>query len=144
VKKCSFLGLCGKLSPFLHQQRNLFVGLSIAGPETDPDQDQHNNLLEYFVGWDPFTIQSIQPTGFLWIDGDFLFTHRKTLETITDVQATVEVSTDLMIWKTGPTFTQAISTDISEDASLVTHKLLPDAVDPSGTYLRLRLELVVP
>jgi hypothetical protein len=45
---------------------------------------------------------------------------------------------------TGPTFTQAISTDISEDASLVTHKLLPDAVDPSGTYLRLRLELVVP
>ncbi|MCZ6673937.1 MAG: hypothetical protein O7C75_13475 [Verrucomicrobia bacterium] len=117
---------------------------SVADPDADPDRDQHSNLLEYFADLNPFTSQGLQPTGILWIDEDFLFTYRQTFETITDVQASVEVSTDLITWNSGPTFTQPLDTNNADGALFVTHKLLPDAVDPGGTYLRLRLELIDP
>ena len=118
--------------------------LSVSDPSADPDLDGHNNLLEYFVGLNPFKSQKDQPVGYFWVDGDFQFFHRQTFDPITDIQATVEISNDLQTWNSGPGYTQLFTSGISTYGWIMVHGPLPEAFSPNGTYYRLRLELITP
>ena len=115
---------------------------SISDPNADPDLDNNNNLSEYFRNSNPFIAEKEQLIGIFEDEGEFLFSHLQSFDTLTDLEATVEISNDLQSWSSAASFTEQLPSVVAEDGSIQVFKLLPDTVSSSGTFLRLRLELI--
>ena len=118
---------------------------SVTSGDANPDSDQHLNLAEYFAGLDPFRSESIQATRLLPVDDGFQFTYRQSRHPIGDIIATVELASDLRNWRSGPAVAEFLAQGDSGDGALEsTHKIVVDAINPNGTQVRLRLQLVAP
>ena len=90
---------------------------TISGPAADLDQDGIPNLLEYALALEPKmgTRTGLPMTGIQSIGGKtyFTFTFSKP-RSITDITYTVEVSSDLQTWNSGPSYAIRID-DASTD-----------------------------
>ena len=118
---------------------------SLSGPSSNPDRDHHNNLLEYFTGLNPLTHDAITLTSHSRVDGSLLFSHRQTLAQLTDVLATVEISTDLNTRNSGPAFTEILETTHDNGALRVVHRAKQEIIQPQKTlFMRLKVELIDP
>ena len=106
----------------------------------DPDGDGHRNLLEYFCDLDPHASQPIHPVWVSTTGGEYFFTYRKASPTRTDVIPNIELAGDLQKWESAGMSVIEHSTTPHNTTFL----LRPEAVLPSGSYLRLRLRLAAP
>jgi hypothetical protein len=80
---------------------------TISGPTADPDHDDIPNLMEYALGLDPKTpsVDGLPVLGRQIFGGkDYLNLRFTKTRTISDVQYTVQVSTDLTTWNSGPSY----------------------------------------
>ncbi|MCP4847021.1 MAG: hypothetical protein GY899_03630 [Verrucomicrobiaceae bacterium] len=116
-----------------------------SNPSSDPDRDLRSNLLEYFFGLNPLAHETIPVTSHARLNGNLLFSHRRTLSPLTDILATVEVSSDLETWNSGTAFTEVIETTRSDDALSVSHRAKQDLSPAQRTlFLRLKVDLLSP
>ena len=121
------------------------VPASLSDPAADPDHDHRNNLLEYFTGLNPLFAETLPVTNYAWADNTLLFTHRQSLSPITDVLATVEISTDLKTWNSGPAFTEILETNPGNGGLDIVHRVKQEAfASPRNLFMRLRVEFAPP
>ena len=117
----------------------------LSDPTADPDRDQQNNLLEYFAGLNPLVAENLPMTSHTWSNGTLLFTHPRRLSPVTDILATVEISTDLETWNSGPAFTGILETKTTDGGVSIVHGAKQEAFKASRSlFMRLKVELVAP
>ena len=79
------------------------------------------------------------------MNGSLLFSHRQTLSPLTDVLATVEISSGLKTWNSGPAFTEILETTHGNDALTVIHGAKQEIIQAQRTlFMRLKVELIDP
>ncbi len=118
---------------------------SLSDPAADPDHDQQKNLLEYFAGLNPLVAETLPMTNHTWTNGTLLFAHRQRLLPVTDVLATVEISTDLETWNSGAAFTTILETNPGNDGVSVVHAVNHETIKASRSlFMRLKVELAAP
>jgi len=118
---------------------------SVSNPDADPDGDHLNNLLEYYTGLNPFAAENLPVASHTWTNGNLLFTHRQTLSPITDVNAAVEISTDLKTWNSGAAFTEILETNPGTEALSIVHWAKQEAIEARRNFfMRLKVELLEP
>ena len=84
-------------------------------------------------------------TDHTWANDTLLFTHRQSLSPITDVLATVEISTDLKTWNSGPAFTEMLETNPGNGGLNIVHEAKQEALkSPRNLFMRLKVELAPP
>ncbi len=84
-------------------------------------------------------------TNHTWTNGTLLFAHRQRLLPVTDVLATVEISTDLETWNSGAAFTTILETNPGNDGVTVVHGVNQEAIKASrNLFMRLKVELADP
>jgi hypothetical protein len=117
----------------------------ISGDQGDPDNDRLKNLLEYAFHLDPKTWNpgagfsgSIQDVG---LEGRLFQIAYTRLKAPRDIDYTLEVSTDLSTWNSGPGFTQELTA--SDDGNGVTEtvyvKVIAPLDQPGQRFVRLRV-----
>ena len=119
------------------------AGESLNGPNDDPDHDGTLNLMEYVFGTlpkqagappaTPVDVVTIAGQRYLQITIPRRIDHPATL--------TVQVSSDLAIWNSGPASTLTVS---NSPAALVARDLTPLGADVPQRFIRLKAELVTP
>ena len=118
---------------------------SLSGPASDPDRDHRSNLLEYFSGLNPLAHDTITLTSHARVNGSLLFSHRQTLSPLTDVLATVEISSGLKTWNSGPAFTEILETTHGNHALTVIHGAKQEIIQAQRTlFMRLKVDLLNP
>ncbi|MEO2021671.1 MAG: hypothetical protein ABGX05_07570, partial [Pirellulaceae bacterium] len=121
------------------------VPASLSDPAADPDHDHRNNLLEYFTGLNPLVAENLPMTDHTWANDTLLFTHRQSLSPITDVLATVEISTDLKTWNSGAAFTEILETNPGNGGLNIVHRAKQETLkSPRNLFMRLKVELAPP
>lgn len=117
---------------------------AISGPAADPDQDGITNLLEYALALEPKTASrlGLPVMGEESINGEthatFTFTKPRVID---DISYTVQVSTDLEIWNSGPG--HAIRTD-DGSTDQATFRLTRAVSEGPGQFVRLLVMLSAP
>lgn len=134
-------------SPFLMKSAPVFswaqwqatqlAGVTLNGPNDDADDDKVPNIIEFVLGTSPtnpasnsrVTLSQVEQGGskFLQLTIPRLANRHATL--------TVEVSSDLVTWNSGPTFTTVVSSTTTE---LVVRDLTPIAPPTTKRFMRLR------
>ena len=117
------------------QAENL-AGVSLDGPDDDPDGDGVTNLMEYVFGLPPGQAgaPSLTPASFV---GGYLQLSVPRRPDHTSALLTVEVSPDLVNWDSGPGYTVEVSNTI---AALVVRDATAAPV-PGKRFMRLRADL---
>ncbi len=109
---------------------------AVSGPDANPAGDGVANLLKYSADLSPWTVVSpgsIATIGIL--DGDLTLTYLE-LAGVGDIIYTVEVSTDLIDWNSGPEHVEEVARDDQGNVHEVTTRaILPDEA-PTG-FIRL-------
>lgn len=118
---------------------------SVSGPQADADGDGLPTLAEYYAGGDPMTTELEKaPTVSLASVGNetFLALSYRHLVSVEDVTATVELSSDLQTWLSGPADTVEVERVANGDGSetiTVRDAMSLTDLDGSARFARLRL-----
>jgi hypothetical protein len=110
---------------------------SISGGSADPDRDGFSNLMEYALAMNPKLANSPPIQGGL-ADGVLSLTYKRS-KTAADLTYLVEVSGDLMTWKSGSSDVgvPVIGNDDGYTQTVVVKDLM--APSPAGRFIRLRV-----
>ena len=113
---------------------------TVSGPSANPAHDGMDNLLKYAFGLDPTLVDSAADLPVAGQTAGALTLSYIRRHDISDLAYTVEVSSDLVTWQSGPSYTQELSVtplDAQRDQVLVT-----DLAPLSGSikrFIRLRV-----
>ena len=113
---------------------------TVSGPSANPAHDGMDNLLKYAFGLDPTLVDSAAGLPIAGQCAGALTLSYIRRHDISDLTYTVEVSSDLVTWQSGPSYTQELSVtplDAQRDQVLVT-----DLAPLSGSvkrFIRLRV-----
>ncbi len=112
---------------------------AIVGDKADPDGDGSDNLTENALGLDPTRPDaSGLPTIQMDAEG-LLFTYRR-LESATDIEYKVEVTTDLTAgWQSGAAFTRPHDSSDQGDVVLETVRISPPTDGGEKQFVRLHI-----
>ncbi len=102
-------------------------------PEADPDKDGYSNLLEYAMGTDPNTPQSVD---FLAEAQDSTLVVRRRVDDGLDIHYELQASTGLDTWQTYPATSTSPNGDGTETVTL--------APPPLGPRVQLRMKVTIP
>lgn len=112
------------------------AGEPLNGPQDDPDGDGVSNLLEYVFGLSPKVAGAPPQTPLEVVDGFLQMTVPRRIDHVS-AQVTVEVSSDLATWQSGPGHTVVVS---DTPAALVVQDAVPFA-NSARRFMRLRAVL---
>ncbi len=112
----------------------------ISGPEANPAGDGVANLLKYSANLSPWTVVSpgeIATVGS--VDGDLTLTYHE-LTGVEDIEYTVETSTDLINWESGPEHVEELLREDQGEVHEVTARaILPE--NASSGFMRLLISM---
>lgn len=112
------------------------AGEVLNGPCDDPDQDGTPNLLEFIFGTDPRLMNAPTSTPVHLVDGHLVITIPRRVDR--PAVLLVEVSSDLVIWNSGPAYTEELQNDLS---ALVVKDLTSNDSSHPTRFMRLRASL---
>jgi hypothetical protein len=111
---------------------------TVSGPAADPDHDGVPNLLEYALNLDPKTPDAAGLPAAGLVNGALTLTYTR-VKSATDITYVPEVSTDLVTWNSGSSYTAEIQvTDLGATLTVVVASLLPLSSSPAQ-FMRLRV-----
>ncbi len=124
---------------FSHFTSDELADTAISGDSADPDNDGMSNLLEYALGADPKTSDSITHTPIVTVStGLLVLTYTRPTST-TDITYVIEWSGDLQTWSSGATVTETMSTtDNGDGTTTVVTRALTSLDTTPRQFLRLR------
>jgi hypothetical protein len=116
----------------------------VSGEAAAPDGDRVPNLLKYYLGLPgrtPAAAGDLPTGGLLQIDSQFhlamTYTHDKL---VADVDCIAEVSTNLLNWSSGPSFTQVEQTVDLGNLERITVRDLTPVGGAQKQFMRLRFQ----
>jgi uncharacterized delta-60 repeat protein len=123
------------------------ANIAVSGPQADPDGDGAPNLMEYAMGTSPNSFSSVPlVVGGIWpASGSPQYptlSYRQNLAA-TDVHFIVQVSTDMVVWSDGPSFTTLVNTIQNGDNTQTVQERSNQPIGSASTQF-LRLKLVSP
>jgi hypothetical protein len=107
----------------------------ISGDNADPDGDGISNLMEYAMGLPP-KVANANPLNPQIVNGNFTITYSRS-KGATDVATTLQSSTDLVNWQSGPSYFQQVNTVDQVTNQLITAQTTVPVNVSSKTYVRL-------
>ena len=107
----------------------------ISGDAADPDGDGISNLMEYAMGLPPKTRNS-NPLNPQIVNGYFTITYSRS-KAAKDVAATLQTSSDLMNWQSGPAYFQQPNVVDQVTNQLVTVQTAAPVTAGAKTFFRL-------
>jgi hypothetical protein len=110
---------------------------AVSGDLADPDGDGIPNLMEYALGLEP---RQPDQTGLPFakiMDDYFTLTYNRR-KGATDLSLVVEVSDDLLIWRTGAPYVEELQIVDGEEAEMVTVRSRLPVSQTTQRFMRLR------
>jgi hypothetical protein len=115
---------------------------TVTGPNANPAGDGMPNLMKYALGLDPTKPDAAAGAPVVGQSGGFQTLTYLCPPGLTDVTYVVQVSSDLVTWNSGPSFTTTISNSLVGNQQQV---VVRDLTPTSGTTRRfIRLEITQP
>lgn len=109
---------------------------AISGDLADPDGDHYSNLTEYALGLPP---KDGTPTNApaIAIEGEYFVLTYTRSKSATDVSLTLEQSSDLVNWHSGPGYIEQMSVVDEGAVQRIKARLAPPVNDAGNSFLRL-------
>jgi hypothetical protein len=128
--------------PFHAWRRANFSPLELADPQisgdlADPDHDGLANLMEYALGLPPKDPASTN-RPYARLEAGYLTLTYTQSKSATDVTLTIEQSSDLLNWQSGPAYVQQMSCVDQGATRLITARLVTAAGTAPSGFLRLK------
>ena len=140
LAKASSIAAASPVTTWLQWREDQLAGLAATGPMDDPDHDGVSNIIEYVFGTPPNeagALPSISHQLTSVASQRFMeFTLARRIDH--PAQLTVEVSSDLTNWSSGPSATQVIS---NTPTALIVRDLVPVGPDVPGRFMRVKAEV---
>ena len=135
-----FLMKTVEIQSYSEWQTQYLIGEPLNGPNDDPDQDGVPNLLEFIFGTPPKSAGSPVPTPVSWVENGGQTFLQMTIPRRIGHRATlvVEVSSDLVTWNSGDTYTEIVS---NNTAVLIVRDKTPLSGNLGKRFMRLRATL---
>lgn len=115
---------------------------AISGPLADPDGDGVPNVLEYALALDPMTASAAGQPKVTRNNGVLNLTYVRRMD-VSDLNYTVEVSSDLITWQSGSSYTREVSaTALDRIREQVVVADLTPLSTVTTRFIRLRVQVV--
>lgn len=115
---------------------------TISGPQADPDGDGVSNLFEYALALDPMKASAAGQPKVTRNNGVLNMSYVRRMD-VSDVNYTVEVSSDLITWQSGAGYTREVSATALDS---IREQVVVADLTPLSTvttrFIRLRVEVV--
>jgi hypothetical protein len=117
---------------------------TLISPESDPDNDQNNNLLEYFSGTNPFVFGKKEILSLIRSSPYIELSYRMTNQPIEDIRVNIEGSENLLDWVINPQDIEELDASLGEESALINQRFNYQAREKRGRQIRLKISLINP
>jgi len=140
MKSAAVTGVASPATTWEQWQAKFLDGEPLDGPNDDPDLDGTPNLLEFVFGTDPLAAgpPPQTPVSVVTVGDDRFLQISIPRRVEHSVDLTVEVSSDLVTWNSGPSHTLGVADDVD---ALVVRDLTPFSSSVPVRFMRLQASL---